>query len=324
MSYFFTSAGSGRDAVRRGSVAAMVVLAASLVACGDKKDAKTSGQALASVNGTEITVLQLNDEMQRANVTAAQQDTAKKQVLQSLIDRQLLQNAASEEKLDRDPKVVQALERAKALVIAQAYMQKRVGTPTRPTREELQAYYDKNPQFFSERKQFDMRQVLVATSALTPELTKLIDSAKSIDDVAALLTQHDVKFVRNQLSRTGADLPPALSSKLLSMPKGQLFIVREGERSVLSTITDIKDAPVSFDTAAPQIEQYLVNTRNKEAAAAELARLRAAAKIDYLNKSYAPDAKPAAPAAPVAPAAAAGAAAASDADAHARGVAGLK
>lgn len=324
MSYFFTSAGSGRDAVRRGGVAAMVVLAASLVACGDKKDAKTSGQALASVNGTEITVLQLNDEMQRANVTAAQQDTAKKQVLQSLIDRQLLQNAASEEKLDRDPKVVQALERAKALVIAQAYMQKRVGTPTRPTREELQAYYDKNPQFFSERKQFDMRQVLVATSALTPELTKLIDSAKSIDDVAALLTQHDVKFVRNQLSRTGADLPPALSSKLLSMPKGQLFIVREGERSVLSTITDIKDAPVSFDTAAPQIEQYLVNTRNKEAAAAELARLRAAAKIDYLNKSYAPDAKPAAPAAPVAPAAAAGAAAASDADAHARGVAGLK
>lgn len=321
MSYFFTSADSGRDAVRRAGVAAMIVLAASLAACGDKKDAKTSGQALASVNGAEITVLQLNDEMQRANVTAAQQETAKKQVLQSLIDRQLLQNAASEEKLDRDPKVVQAVERAKALVIAQAYMQKRVGTPARPTREEMQAYYDKNPQFFSERKQFDMRQVLVPTSALTPELSKLIDGAKSIDDVAALLTQHDVKFVRNQLSRTGADLPPALSSKLLSMPKGQLFIVREGERSVLSTITDIKDAPVSFDTAAPQIEQYLVNTRSKEAAAAELARLRTAAKIDYLNKSYEPDAKSATPAAP---GATPGAAAASDADAHARGVAGLK
>lgn len=300
----------------------MIVLAASLVACGDKKDAKTSGQALASVNGSEITVLQLNDEMQRANVTAAQQETAKKQVLQSLIDRQLLQNAASEEKLDRDPKVVQGIERAKALVIAQAYMQKHIGATPRPTREETQAYYDKNPQFFSERKQFDMRQLLVATSALTPELTKLIDSAKSIDDVAAILAQHDVQFVRNQLSRTGADLPPALSGKLLTMPKGQLFVVREGERSVLSTITDIKDAPVSFDTAAPQIEQYLVNTRNKEAAAAELTRLRTAAKIDYLNKSYMPDAKPAA-AAPDAPAAPP-AAGASPADANARGVAGLK
>jgi EpsD family peptidyl-prolyl cis-trans isomerase len=301
-------------ALRRGCIAVMVVVAAGVAGCGDKKEQK-SGQALVSVNGAEITTLQLNDEMQRANVTPAQLEAAKKQVLESLVERQLLQNAAQEEKLDRDPKVVQAMERAKALVIAQAYMQKHVGQPARPTRPEMQAYFDQHPQFFSERKQFEMRQLIVATSDLTPELNKVVDGAKTLDEVAEHLGGRNIKFARNQLARTSADLPPELTTKLLAMPKGQLFIIREGPRSVLSTITDIKDAPVTFDNVAPQIEQYLVNAKGKEAAAAELKRLRAAAKVEYLNKAMAPSA-PTAPA-PAAPAPA-------PSDAAARGVSGLK
>ncbi|MCB2487481.1 hypothetical protein KQ783_15645, partial [Listeria monocytogenes] len=77
---------------------------------------------LASVTGEEITVLQLNEEMQRAGVPAAQQQTASKQLLPALIDRELLESAAAKEKIDRDPKVRQAIERARSLIIAQAYM----------------------------------------------------------------------------------------------------------------------------------------------------------------------------------------------------------
>jgi EpsD family peptidyl-prolyl cis-trans isomerase len=293
-----------------------VAVAAALAGCG-KSEPKSSGQALASVGGTEITTLQLNEEMQRANVKPEQQEAAKKQLLESLIDRQLLQNAASEEKLDRDPKVAQAIERAKALVIAQAYMQKKVGQMARPTTQEMQTYFNEHPEFFSQRKQFNMFQLILPSAAVTPEVSKAIDGVKTIDDAAAYLEAKQIKFARNQLSRTTADLPPDLSKKLLAMPKGQLFIVREGERSVLSTIVDIKDAPVTFETATPQIEQYLINTRSKEAAAAEIKRLRAASKVEYLNKSLAPSA-PATPSAPAAPAAG------SDAAAAARGVAGLK
>ena len=55
---------------------------------------------------------------------------------------------------------------------------------------------------------------------------------------------------------------------------------------------------MTLEAASQQIEQFLVNKRNKESAAAELARLRANAKIEYLNKSMALDAKPAPAAAP--------------------------
>ncbi len=262
--------------------ALVLLMAAGLSACGNKE--KKAGQALASVNGEEITVLQLNEELQRANVQAAQQEVASKQLLESLIDRQLLQNEAAKEKTDRDPKVMQAIERAKALIIAQAYMQKRIGTVARPTKEEVEDYFTKNPQFFTQRKQFDMRQLLLASSDMNEQVKAAMDSAKSLDEVATWLDTNKVKYARTQLSRTSADLAPELSVKLSSMPKGQLFIIREGDRTLLISLADIRDNPVTLAQAAPQIEQFLFNKKNKDAADAELKRLRATAKIEYLNK----------------------------------------
>jgi EpsD family peptidyl-prolyl cis-trans isomerase len=305
---------SPRGTPSRRLLAAVLALCmvTALSACGKKE--QKSGQALVSVNGEEITALQLNEELQRSGVQPAQQEAASKQLLEALIDRQLLQNEAARDKTDRDPKVVQAIERAKALIIAQAYMQKRVGVIARPSKSEVQAYFDKHPEFFSQRKQFDMRQLVIATKDMSDELKKAMDGAKSIDEVAAWLDTHQVKYTRNQVSRTTADLAPELGAKLLAMPKGQLFIIREGERSLLISIADVKDAPVTVEVAGPQIEQYLMNAKSKEAAAAEIARLRGAAKIEYFGKNAPPAAAPAA----------APATSNSAADANAHGAADLK
>lgn len=303
-------------APRHKMFAVAVLVALSLAGCGGKD--KKPGQSLVSVDGEEITVLQLNEELQRANVQAAQQAAASKQLLESLIDRQLLLNAAVKEKLDRDPKVAQEVERAKALVIAQAYMQKHLGAPGKPTRDEVEKYYRDNPVFFSQRKQFDLRQLLLATRDLDDAVRAEIDKAKSLDDVVAQLEARQIKYARSQAARSTADLPPELSAKLQAMVKGQLFIVREGERSLVMTIAEIKDSPVSLDVAATQIEQFLLNQRNKEAASAEIKRLRAAAKIEMLQKDAAP--ATAAPAASVA----APASSAAENGIGARAVEGLK
>ncbi len=308
-------------------VGMLVMTAAILSACGDKAE-KKPGQALASVNGEEITVLQLNDELGRVNPQAAQQEATRKQLLDALIDRQLLQSEAAKEKLDRDPKVLQAIERAKSTIVAQAYLQKRIGTVARPTKSEVEAYYTQNPNLFANRKQFDMRQLVLATSDVTDDVKKAIDSSKSLDEVAAWLEAHQVKFGRAQMARASTDLPPELNSRLLAMPKGQMFIIREGARSMLISINEIKDAPLALEQAAPQIEQFLFNKKNKEAADAAIKQLRSTAKIEYLNApaGTAPAATaPATAAAPAAPAAAPAAtpAPASD-EAAARGVAGLK
>lgn len=294
-----------------------LIAALGLSACGGKD--KKSGQALASVNGDEITVSQLNEELQRANVSPAQQEMASKQLLESLVDRQLLLSEAGKEKLDRDPKVVQAIERAKAQIIAQAYMQKHMAVPAKPTAEEIGAYYASHPTFFAQRKQLELRQLVIASSDFNDEMKAAADGAKSLEDVAGWMETHKVKFNRLQSSRSSGDLPPELSSRLLSMPKGQLFIIKEGERTLLMNIADTRDTPVSLEQSAAQIEQVIMAQRSKENANAEVKRLRAAAKIEYLEKKLAPAASASAEAS-----AAAAAAPVSSADSTARGVAGLK
>ena len=294
----------------------ILLTVAGLAACGGDKQKKV-GQALASVNGEEITALQLNEELQRAGVPAAQQEAASKQLLEALIDRQVVENVALKEKIDRDPKVMQAVERAKALIISQAYMQKKLSGIARPSKAEVEDYFNKHPELFSNRKQFDMRQLLIASKDMNDALKQVIDKSKSLDEVAAWMESNKIGFARAQVSRTTTDLAPELVAKLQSMPKGQLFIINEGERAMLMTIVDIKDVPVKLAAAAPQIEQYLVNTRTKDAAKKEMERLRAAAKIEYLNQ-------PAASAATAASGAASAASASASAAATARGVAGLK
>lgn len=321
---------------KRAMCLSVALVAALLAGCGEKAKESKPGQALARVDGSEITVLQLNEELQRSGVPANQQQQASKQLLQALIDRQLLENEAAKEKLDRDPKVMQAVDRARSLIVAQAYMQKKLGNPQAPSQAEVEDYFNKHPEFFSNRKQFNMNELVVEGKSLTPELRAAADGAKSLEEVAVWLDAHKVKYGRTQVSRSTSDLPPQVSAKLMSMPKGQIFIVNEGDKALLVSIAEIKDAPVTLAVAGPQIEQALAGQKNKEAAAAELKRLRTGAKIEYLNKDLAMD--PNAPAQPnpaaALPAAAdnaaaagatpAGTPAATDKGAIDRGVAGLK
>lgn len=279
-----------------------------LAGCGDKAKPAKPGQALVNVNGEEITVLQLNDELQRAGVPAARQEQASKQLLQALIDRELIEHAAIQERLDRDPKVIGAIERARSLIVAQAYMQKRLANVAAPTPAEVEAYYRAHPELFEKRQQFSLDQLVMTAAQLTLEVRAEADKARSLEELAVWLDAHGVKYGRAQVTRSTADLGPDLSKKLLAMPKGQLFSVREGERAMLLSIAEVRAAPVPLNVAAPQITQFLTSQKHKELAAAEVGRLRKGAKVEYLNPELAQGAR-AEPASMTAPrAAAAGAA----------------
>jgi peptidyl-prolyl cis-trans isomerase C len=268
--------------------AVCLLLATSLLcACGPKASDATPGQALASVNGVEITALQLNEELARAGVGAAGRDAASKQLLQALIDRQLLQSEAAREKLDRDPKVMQAIDRARALIVAQAWLQKRVGNLATPTSADVESYFYAHPAFFGSRKQFTMDQLQLPPDALTPALKKVVDNARSLEEVAEALAASRAQTTRSRVTRSTADLAPALANRLLAMRNGQVFAVQEGNRALVIALVDVQEAPVTLAVARPQIEQFLTKQRQKESATAEVARLRADAKIEYLNKELA-------------------------------------
>lgn len=274
---------TGNPAPFRRVLCGMLVLVAAvgLSACGSKE--KKSGQALVRVNGEEITVLQINDELSRAGVQPGQQEAATKQLLESMIDRQLFLAEAMRNKIDRTPEVMKAIERAKVQIITQAYLQSITAKVSKPSKAEIDDYFQKHPEYFTQRKQFDIKQLVLASKDFGDKLKQVVDSAKSLENVATWLDGQSIKYARGQLSRTTADMPPDLGEKLRALHKGEMFIIKQGENTLINIFVDIKDAPVTAEDAAPRIEQYLVNKKNKELAEAEVTHLRSLAKIEYLN-----------------------------------------
>ncbi len=254
-----------------------------LTACDNEPKEKKSGQALVSVNGKEITMLQLNDEIKRANIRPDQYEAASQQLLESLIARQLIIDEAINNKLDRTPDVMQARERANAQIISQAYMQGIVSKVAKPSKAEIDEYYQKHPEYFAQRKQFDLTIVRIATKDLGDELKKIIDAAKSLDEVVAWLDKNKIQYLRNLASRSTADLPSQMATMMQQKNKDTIFIINEQGNSLLISVNAIKDSPITAALATSQIEKFLINQKYKEATDAEVARLRSAAKIEYLN-----------------------------------------
>jgi EpsD family peptidyl-prolyl cis-trans isomerase len=254
-------------------------MALALVACGEsKKDG--SGQALVNVDGTEVTIHQLNTELSK---TGGQQAT--KQLLDALVARQLFVNAAKKAKMDSDPNVLAELERSRDLVLAQAYIQSKAGSIARPTRDEIENFYRQNPDWFGQRKQYDFYELVINGADMSPELNTLMGTPRPIEEVATWLEAKRINFTRLQVSKTTAELPAPMVAGLKTLSRGGLFVVNEGSSAVLASLMDVKNVPLTLIAATPQIEQYLIGQKQSQATEVELNRLKAEAKIEFFDKA---------------------------------------
>jgi len=276
---------------------AAVACLLTLAAC-HPRETKQAGQALASVNGTDITVHQVNAELGNAQLAAgANAPELQKRALEQVIDRELLAAKAVEAKLDRDPAVMLAIERNKSQVLAQAYLQSRLGAAARPSKTEIAAYIEKHPELFSQRKVYDLRYLAMPAAAMTDEVAGLVEQAKSLDDLAAALHAHNVAFTESRGYRSSADLPGPLLANLDTVMKRPVFTMRDNNQALLASLTYVKDDPVPAAQAEQQVAQYLARTKAATVAQEEVARLRSQAKIDYAKGSEPASAQPAAPSA---------------------------
>ncbi|MDP3612388.1 MAG: EpsD family peptidyl-prolyl cis-trans isomerase, partial [Rubrivivax sp.] len=141
---------------RRWIPLAALATAVLLVGCGEKKE-KAASQTAAKVNKDEITVHQINFVLQQQrNLRPEQTDAASRQILERLVDQQLALQKADEQKVDRDPRVVQQLEAARREIVARAYLEKVGEAAPKPTPEEIKKYYDEKPALFSQRRVYSI------------------------------------------------------------------------------------------------------------------------------------------------------------------------
>ena len=296
---------TGAFAPRHIAVVSAAVLVLVLAGCGVKKD-KAATQTAARVNKDEITVHEINFVLQQQRGLAPDQAaSASKQVLERLIDQDLALQQAQDQKLDRDPRVLQQLEAARREIIARAYVEKIAAGAPKPSPAEVKAYYDAHPALFKERRIYSLQELAIqAKPDQLDALQAKLNTSKDVPDFISYLKANDFKFSANQVVRPAEQLPLTSLDTFAKMKEGQTIFNRAPNGAQVVILVGVQTQPVDETRATPAIEQYLLNERKRKVVEDDLKALRSAAKIEYLGdyaKGGSKEITPPAPAASEAP-----------------------
>lgn len=288
-----------RPAVK--SVVPMSLCVLLLAGCGSGEHAdKGATQVAARVNKDEISVHQINMLLQRARgLSTEQAKQAGAQILEGLIDQELLVQKAVEDKLDRDPRVVQAMDAARREILAQAYRDKVVAAAGKPDAQAVGTYYAAHPELFAERRIYAFRELaLEAKPETVKHVQEQLAQGKSLQDIGAWLKQENIPFAVNATTKPAEQLPLQLVARFHKMKDGQIGVIPSAGRIVLMQLAASSTAPLDEKQAAPLIEQYLEHENQLQLAQAEIKRLRGKAKIEYMGEFSRPEATAAVAGAP--------------------------
>ena len=278
---------------------ALLVCAAVLAACG----AGTSGgdaQIAVKVNKGEISIHQVQSILQRQprQIAGDRTETASARVLEVLIDQELAAQAARAERLDNDPRVVQAIEAARRELLAHAF-QERIGEKAAgPSSDEIDRYYDSHPQLFAQRRMYMLQEAAVDPAANTARVQAVVERARSAEELVAGLREAGVRHSIRLLAQAAEDLPLTLLESLSAMDEGRSVLVTAGGVARIITVLYAHKAPIDRRSSNNAIGTYLMTERRSQLVAQTMKQLRGEAKIEYMGSFARPkQAEPAASAA---------------------------
>jgi EpsD family peptidyl-prolyl cis-trans isomerase len=206
-------------------------------------------------------------------------------VLEKLIDQQLAVEQATEDKLHRSPEVVSQIEAARRDILARAYMQKIAGALPKPSAEEIKKYYAEHPALFSERRIFNVQEIVTPTApGLADQLRAMVAAGKPIVEVANWLKSKGVKFDGGSATRAAEQIPLERLAQIHALKDGQSILLESPQTITVVRVASSQSSPVAEAAALPRIEQFLTNQRASEAVTTNIKQLRAAAKITYMGE----------------------------------------
>lgn len=276
---------------------AVTLMCASAVMTAACHKGAPSGQVAATVNGEEITLQELNTEIQASNVPAgADKSVAQQQVLQRVIERKLLAGAARDKKIDKSPEYQSQKLRTDELLLAQTYVKQQVATVPVPTDADISKFMAAHANAFGGREQLQLDQIRFAPPKDRKWLP-VIQADHSLDAIAAHLTALGIKFERVKAGLDSGQFPPSGMKSINAVPAGEPFFLPSNGLVTLNVI--IGRRPISIDPA--QARQGAVGAWRQEklgqTVGDQLKALRAKANINY-QTGFAPKTPTPAPAAP--------------------------
>lgn len=258
---------------------------------GSNVDSPT--QVAAIVNGDEITLHQVNNVLERnRNIHPENVHETRRQILDRLIDQQLAVQQAVQNRLDRSPKVMQAIEAAKNEILARAYLEQVAErSPQRfdwdaQNKEDVKRYYSAHPELFAQRRVFTIEELSFAASDdVATELREYMSQRRSIEDIAEWLKSRGTQFAAKQSRRAAEQISLKQLPDVQAMSQGQIALFELGNNQFqVIRVKAFREAPMDEETAAPRIQQFLSNQQSRAILAGEMKRIRDEAEIKYVGE----------------------------------------
>jgi len=248
---------------------------------------QATGQVAAVVDGDEITLQEINAELDGMQIPqGADKTQVQKAALQRIIDRRLLAEAARDDGVDKTPEFLVRRRQLEDALLIQLLSQ-RVGRSTAvPDGHAIDTFMAKNPAVFSGRTIYTLDRIQFPAPADLGQLKALQDD-HSMDAVAAKLKQLGIAFTRDTGRLDSAQLGQDRLNHILDLPKGEPFVIPENGAVTVAVITGSTPQPVGPDVARPAAVQMMRNQSLSEAMQQRLATQKAKAKIKYQN-AFAP------------------------------------
>lgn len=271
----------------------MITGAALLAGCSQEAD-KPDGQVVASLNGKDITIHEVNAEI---GTLGPQANGAPRKLVEAVglarvIERKMLAQEAHTRKLDQSPQFVLAKTRNDENLLVQALQSEVAGKVAQTPREQAQKYVDENPVIFGDRRILTLDQIQFLQP---PNFGALpLKDAKTMADVERILLDANIEYRRAPQQLDSLILDPRLSTEVIRQakgPNGEPFMFTDQPAGApapivyINVVSTMKTEPFTGERAISYAQQLMQRQEIARRLQAELSRLREAAKgkIKYSN-----------------------------------------
>ena len=212
----------------------LIACLAGLVACksnsapsGSAESGKKQGQVLAEANGVALTTEDFKKELEGLPPylkPMAQTPEGKKELLDTMIVRELVLQHAAKEGVDKSKEVADKLEELKKRVVVEAYLRKQVEEKINIPDAELQKFYDENKEKFRTGDQVRASHILVKTEKEAQDVLAKLKSGATFESLAT-------QFSSDSSAAKGGDLGWFGKGVMLPEFEKAVFGLKEGQTS---------------------------------------------------------------------------------------------
>lgn len=213
------------------SVTITVIAAAGLVACQGSNPSSSSttsknAKVIATVNGAKITSEDFDREVKALpEYIRAMADTpqGKKEMIDTLVMRELILQKAAKEGVDKSKEVEEKLAELKKRIVVDTYLKNKVETESKISDEELKKFYEQNIEKFKSGEQIRASHILVKSEQEAQAIQDQLKQGGNFEELAKTKSADSSAAKGGDLGWFGkGSMVPAFEKAAFALKEGQL------------------------------------------------------------------------------------------------------